>query len=464
MTTREFIQVNPTNLGDGVFSDRNGLNQIIFQIPKVPKILNGKSLRISGEFRLVDGVLDGNGDPQQPLNSTNFFKDQPTRDFYMDGRTGIHSCIETLSIQSLNGATYSTIKSYNRLTASLLPLNDSIQSYLNGNDSGLGGLGKDVSTAKKCDRPFDFAIPLLDGFLQGQPIDLMLVQGLRIVITLANSNYVINNNKWRNDNSDSAVGNGGAYYEIRDCICSFEAECPTAEGKEAMMKNRNGVMEYNTYSSFYNVVNSDDANISLNINTGRTLAVLSNIIPSSWVSNYDYDSQRTTQMLTKNPTTEVLENRILLKELTFTKGGMRLPLDFEVESEDTQGISIADSFNNWEELNTIRDEWSVGNLVKSLKTELSNPYQRVGQANIIQARFNRKERPSLVEEDQVQQFNIGFSTDKITDNGTNYKGTPLGLRIRSNLQSKSLVPHSLFIFVKHKNTIMFKDGMVNVMN
>lgn len=450
-TTREFIQVNPTNLGDGVFSDRNGLNQLIFDIPRVPKIMNGKSLRISGTFRLKSG--NGNDTPN---NKDNFFANAPVLDFMIDGRTGVHSVIETLSIQSLNGATYSTVKSYNRLCASLLPLNDSIQTYLNGNDTGLGGLGKDVSTAKKCDNDFDFAIPLLDGFLQGQAIDLMLVQGLRIVITLANSNYVIHNNKWRNQASVSAQADGGAYYELSNCVCSFEAEVPDAQGKEAMMKNRNGVMEYNTYSSFYNVVNSSDHNLTLNINTGRTLAVLSNLIPSNWVSNYNYDSQRTTQMLQDN------ENRVILKEITFTKGGMRLPLDFEVESEETQTEGIADSFNNWEEINAIRDGWSVGNMVKSLKTELSNPFRNTAGV-VEQARFDRT-YASLVDEDKVQQFNIGFSTDKITDNGTNYKGTPLGIRIQSELQNQPIVPHSLFLFVKHKNTIMFQNGMVNVMN
>ncbi len=457
-TTREFIQLNATNLGDGTFSDRSGLNQIIFDIPRMPKIMNGKSLRISGTFKVSDGtggVL--------PLNSANFFSSAPVRDFYIDGRSGIHSCIETLTIQSLNGATYSTIKSYNRLTASLLPLYDSINTYLNGNDSGLGGLGKDVSTAKKCDRPFDFCIPLLDGFLQGQPVDLQLVQGLRIIITLANSNYVINNNKWRNSASNSAKDDGGAFYSITDVLCSFEAECPTEEGRKAMLQNRNGVMEYNTYSSFYNVLNSDDHNISLNINTGRTLNVISNIIPSNWVSNYDYNSQRTTQVLTADGAGE-LKNRVLLEELTFTKGGMRLPLDFEVDSNETEGQGIADSFANWEELNALRDTWVSGNFVKSLQTELSNPYQRIGQLTIKQARFNRANKPALVDEDKVQQFTMGFSTDKITDNGTNYKGTPLGMRIRHNLQGKILVPHSIFLYVKHKNTIMFQNGMVNVMN
>jgi hypothetical protein len=51
-TRRQYIQVLPTNLGDGVFSDRNGLAQVIFELPSVAKIMNGKSLRINGTFTL----------------------------------------------------------------------------------------------------------------------------------------------------------------------------------------------------------------------------------------------------------------------------------------------------------------------------------------------------------------------------------------------------------------------------
>ncbi len=67
-TTREFIMVNPINLGNGEFSDRKGLNQIIFEIPKVPKVMNGKSLRVSGTFQIVNG--DG---ATPPANYNQFF-------------------------------------------------------------------------------------------------------------------------------------------------------------------------------------------------------------------------------------------------------------------------------------------------------------------------------------------------------------------------------------------------------
>ena len=455
-TRREFIQVNPTNLGDGVFSDRNGLNQIIFEIPQIPKIMNGKSLRVSGTFTTING-----DDATLPANYNQFFSNAPANDFYIDGRTGVQSAIETLSIQNLEGATYSTIKSYNRLCSSLMPLNESINSYLNGGcDIIYGGLGKDVSTARKCDNDFDFAIPLLDGFLMGQPIDLQLVKGLRIVITLAPSNFVINNNKWRNNASGSGLTGGGAFYKLSNVKCSFEAEVPDAEGQDAMMKNRNAVMEYNTYSSFYNVLQSTDHNISLNINTGRTLAVIGNLVPSEWVNNYNYSSLKTIQPLSLDNTL-VLKNRMIVDEMTFTKGGMRKPLDFEVDSDETQTEGIADSFKNKIELNAIRNEWSAANFVKSLRTELSNPLAN-GVAN--QAKFDRS-RYEIAEEDKVQQYNIGVNYDHITENGVNFKGTPLGLRIQTTLPAgQAIKPHSLFLYVKHKNTIMFRDGGVSVMN
>ena len=39
--------------------------------------------------------------------------------------------------------------------------------------------------------------------------------------------------------------------------------------------------------------------------------------------------------------------------MVFTKGGLRIPLDFEVQSEDTQAEGVADSLKNKVELNAI---------------------------------------------------------------------------------------------------------------
>ena len=53
--------------------------------------------------------------------------------------------------------------------------------------------------------------------------------------------------------------------------------------------------------------------------------------------------------------------------------------------------------------------------------------------------------------------------DKITYNGMNFKGTPFGMRIQSvAVSGVSLQPHSIFLFVKHKNTIVFENGGVQI--
>ncbi len=452
MSVRQYIQVLPTNLGDGLFSDRNGLAQIIFEIPQVAKIMNGKSLRINGTFCVK------NGDGSSPSNATDFFEDAPSDDIMIDGRTGVSSIIETLSIQNLQGATYSTIKSYNRMCASLIPLNESIHGYLNGCDTLYGGLSKDVSTAKKVDKPFDFSLPLLDGFLQGNPIDMQLVKGLRIVITLAPSNYVIHNNYFRNNSSTAGRSNGGAYYELSNLICSFETEVPTRQAQEAMIQNQNGVFEYNSYTSFYSVLNSNDYGLSLNINTGRTLAVIANMIPSEWLNNYHYNSSQTMQLLYENAN-GMLENKVPIRSYTFTRGGIRIPLAFELDSQTTQENGTADSVKVWEELNVIRDGWSIYNFEKSLKTELSYPLK-----NDSPARFDRS-RPSLVFEDKRGQFNMGVGFDKITYNGFDFRGNPFGMRIQSMpVAGVSLRPHSIFLFVKHKCTAVFQNGGVQIIS
>ena len=456
-TKREFIQITPQNVGNGTFSDRNGLNQVIFELPNVPKICNGKSIRVSGTFKLVNG----NG-TTLPTNGADFFTGTAgLNDFYIDGRTGVQSCIETLSIQNLEGTVYSTIKSYNRLCSSLIPLNESIASYLNGGvDVLYGGLGKDVSTAKKCDAPFEFAIPILDGLFMGTEggLDLSLLKGLRVVITLAPSNFVINNNKFRNPTSNGGLSDGGAFYELSNMKLSFEASVPPEEAQQAMMKNVNGVLEYNTYTNFYNVLQSTDHSISLNINTGRTIAVVGNFVPSEWVNNYSYGSSKTIQPLTLNAAGN-LENRLVIDEYTWLRGGMRKPLQFEVKSEIQQTLGNANAEKNRIELNTLRDVWNVRNVVKSLKTELSNPLSDTEQAKFDRTKY------SICEEDKVQQYNFGVNYDKISENGVSFKGQPLGLRIQSTLPAgQAMTPHSIYLYVKHKNTLVIQNGAIQVVS
>lgn len=459
MTTREVLILNAVNLGDGKFSDRNGMNQITFEIPKRPAILNGKSLRMCAKFKVVNG--DGTTAPQ---NRSQFYQDGAiTNSFFIDSKVGVNSVIDVLSIQNLNGQTYSTCKNYSRLCSSLIPLNESFYGYINGGcDTFYGANGKDAQTAMKCDSEYSVGLPLYDGLLQGQPYDLELLNGCRIVITLNNSNYVINNNYYNDSQNTSGKTDGGAYYELSEVLLYAELEVPDEDGQTAMKQNKNGVIDYNTYTSFYNVIQSTDHNINLNINTGRTLSVISNLIPSSYINNYDYNSSMTRQLLCEGATAGKLDLQVNIDEITFLKSGIRVPLDYEIETEEPQDNNTITALQNFNELSAIRNLWRLDNFLKSQKTELSNLYDVAGV--VEQPRFDNI-HPALITEDHHQQFNIGVNYDDITYNGLNFKGTPLGIRIQSSVPpTKTFKPHSYFIFVKNRNTLVVQDGVINVLS
>lgn len=455
---RRLVQINPTNQGNGVFSFRGGVNQLVFDIPMTPAILNGKSVRVNGVF---DTLLTATTRPANntAVNGVDGAGAATGTDVFIDPRTGVSSCIDFLTIQNLEGATYEQIKSYNRLCASLIPLQEGIQSYLSGGiDIGYGANGKEAQQGKKCDNPFEFSIPIQAGFLQGNPIDLQLVRGLRITLTLASDLFVCGNNYWNNQASTGGTAGSGAYYQLRDVNMSYELEVPDAAGQSAMVSNNSGAWEYNAYSSFYQVVQSTDTNAVLNINKSRTLGTIMNLIPSEFINNYNYNSNWAVQPLEADAA-GILKNQCNLQELTFTKGGLRIPLDFEVNTEEEQEQGVATSQKNFEELNAVRDVWAMSSFLKDLRTELSLD-RNVGGV-VIPAKYKN----SMTENDAKNAWNIGVSYDHITQNGLNFKNTPLGLRLQTRPTAGiNLQPHSLFCFIRHKNTIMFNNGQVSIMN
>ncbi len=450
-TKREVLLLNPTNIGafQKFSPDRSGLQQVVFQLPQIPRLMKGRSLRINGTFEVK------NANDAFPQNATYWNSDNPTTNsFYIDGRIGVSSCIDTLTIQNLQGGTYSNIKNYNRLCASIVPLNQSFNNYINGVDYELAP-GKQVSMAKKCDKPFDFSLPLLDGYLQGNDfIDMQLQGGMILTLTLAPSNFVINNNYWYNQTADTP---NGAYYEWSNLTLSVETEIVSPEQERSMLQNTKGVMSYSTFSSFYNVVLSNQHNLSFLFNTRDTSAVVGNLIPSSWLNNYQFNSSSTPQLLYEKAA-GVLNNNIRMNGFTYQKSGARFPYDLVIESKETQDEGVADSLKNLTEIDAVRDGWSLYNMLKSIKTELSNPL-----SNTEPNKFDR-ERYSIVEEDQEQQYNIGVSFDKL-GSGVDFRGQTFNLRVQSNLPAaQSFQPHSMFLFVRHQNTIIFEDGKIQVLS
>tara|TARA_R110000765_G_scaffold142664_1_gene243888 strand:+ start:1060 stop:2388 length:1329 start_codon:yes stop_codon:yes gene_type:complete len=439
--TKELIQIKPTNNGTGSYSFSGGSPQIEFNISKMPKYCVGSSLRINGRINvyLADGTT-------RPINDNE--ADQVNVAF-LDPRTGMSSVIDFISIANQEGQTYEMIKNYNKLCASLQQKHTSLSDYIEGGQNiSYGANGKNNQQGLMNMKENTFSLKLLCGFLNSGLIDLNLVGGLHIVLQLAPDNFVLNNLFW----TDNASVNTGMKYVLSDLELTFDAINPTTDEKTAMLANTKGEWEYNSFSNFYNVLASSDHTTTLNINTARTLGITCNMLPSKFLNNYSYNSQMCLQPLAVNGV-GTLRVRVPVNEITFTRGGLREPLDFEVISRTSQDEQTADAQREYVASNSINKIWKTTRFIKDLRTQLS-----LDRTATQAGRY----ATTVGGNDGIQAYHFGVSYDHITENGVSFKGVPLGLRIQSDLISNE--PHSIFLFVKHKNTIVIDNDMVRIIS
>jgi len=439
--TKELIQIKPTNNGTGSYSFSGGSPQVEFNISKMPKYCVGSSLRINGRINVyqADGTT-------RPINDD---EANQVNVAFLDPRTGMSSVIDFISIANQEGQTYEMIKNYNKLCASLQQKHTSLSDYIEGGQNiSYGANGKNNQQGVMNQKENTFSLKLLCGFLNSGLIDLNLVGGLHIVLQLAPDNFVLNNLFW----TDNASVNTGMKYVLSDLELTFDAINPTTDEKTAMLANTKGEWEYNSFSNFYNVLASSDHTTTLNINTSRTLGITCNMLPSKFLNNYSYNSQMCLQPLSVNGV-GTLTVRVPVNEITFTRGGLREPLDFEVISRTSQDEQTADAQREYVSSNSINKIWKATRFIKDLRTQLS-----LDRTATQAGRY----ATSVGGNDGIQAYHFGVSYDHITENGVSFKGVPLGLRIQSDLISNE--PHSIFIFVKHKNTIVIDNDMVRIIS
>tara|TARA_R110000824_G_scaffold116072_2_gene267387 strand:+ start:3646 stop:5109 length:1464 start_codon:yes stop_codon:yes gene_type:complete len=487
MERREVLQIKPTNQSDGVYSFNNGAPQIEFDIPRVPKFLLGKTLRINGTFNLGTGVSAGAlaGDSISQLRPKNGFAagDSASRKVRIDGRIGVQSCIDFCSIANLNGQSFEMIKNYNRLCASLQPKDyDIVDYFAGGTDIMLGACGKDLNTGRLCNKPFDFSIPIRAGIFEGDdtPINLQLVNGLHIVLQLASDAFATFNTAWDVGTAadDSGTLGSQATYQLSNITLTAEVVVPAAADMQAIVTNPSPeAFDYVAYSNYYNVLQTTDHTSVININTSRTIGFTMNMIPSNYVNNRYFNSAMTLPLVSQRSAAavsapSVFKNLAPLQAVTYTRGGVRIPLDFVIDPSTPQAENVTSGSLEFTTLNNIQKVYTRHHLLKNLQTELGLPstFGSIAANNRISGRY--QDQADLA--DNIPAFDLGVSFDHITENGIDFRGQPLGIRVQADFfdgngaTPKARAPAtvtSLYLYVKHKNTIMFdSQGGVRVMS
>jgi hypothetical protein len=435
--SNQHIEIVPSNVtSDGTISFKDGQPVIQFIIGEQERYLLGNSLRIVGNF----GVLNGDGE----LGSAN-------ASLSMDGRTSIYSTIDQLVIKSqATNQTIEHIRNYNRFMASILPTTTDLgNGFTDANNNSLQVLNtKAVKTAivdnsANLGKSNTFCLSLPCGLLSGTgPIPLAQswgVGGLLIEIHLAPDNNVL----YSSEGTGTQIAN--AFYQYKNIALIAEVQTPPPQQLSSLQSQgaKGSTFEYNSVSSYYTTVNSANAIINFSLGLSRVLSVFCNFITSSHINNRGYNGMATYYPVNSDNTTATI------RQLVFTRGGERLPLEYNIDT-----IQSRDPTNKFPDCQITR------NYLNSIASFPNNNKMTLVPENMVQTDGGTLTTNKYI--NGGSGFGVGIAFDNISNQGINFMNTNFGLNMDMDLTTDN--PQSVYLFVHHKSTLVFNPTGIQVIN
>ena len=434
------LEITPSNVtSDGTLSFSNGQPVIQFIIGEQDRYLLGQTIRLVGNF----SVLSASGE----LGADNAL-------LSMDGRTSIYSTIDQVVIKSQStNQTIEHIRNYNRFMASWLNATGDLGDGLSHkNEAGLQVLNSEaiqtavVDNQSNLGKSNTFSLSLPCGLFNGTgPIPLAKewgLGGLIIEVHLASDNNVL----FSTDGDGTQISN--SFYEYKNMYLSCEVQTPTPDDLTQLQKmgGSGSTFEYNSISSYYTTIASSNAIINFSLGLSRVLSVFCNFITSSQINNRGFNG-----MSTWYPTNG--DNSVAyVKQLVFTRGGERLPLEYNIDT-----VQQRDPANKFPDSQIIRNfvnaiqsfPKNTRNLMKPENMYLSDvgPLTDAGYNTYI---------------DGGAGFGVGVAFDTISNQGIDFSNTNFGINMDLDLVTDN--PQSVYMFVHSKQTLVFNQQGIQIIS
>ncbi len=446
----EKFEVLPSNQpSDNTYSFRGGNPIITLTVPAQAKFLRPSSVRINGVLRVQTsaGVLP----------DCNNLKAGGATEITVNPRVGIHSVLQNVVLSSeATNQSLESIRQYGRLVSSLLSSSHSSDDYMSEKSVVALMNGVQQSTDNLVGNEVAFSIPLYCGLLQGgNPIPLSVngINGLTINLELASDQQVL-----KGANAGDA---NGAFYQLKDISLSGDLLVPDDAGVQALSVPGSGAFVYNSYSSLYSVINSGDATQTYNLANSNVLSITHNFLPVSHSNTYAQDGFTNGELLNTNGAGTVYNAPTTLKKVSFSRGGVKLAYDYELDVENNSVEDRPETQVNIAYLNAFKAEKALTRLLNQ-KSLLNYggadalPYSDTSIAG------SANKQNGLSVDNGVRNFGVGLALDRVSDVGMNFKGQSYATRIQSTLDGKS--PNAVFTYVKAKNILQYSPNGVMVMN
>jgi hypothetical protein len=426
--SNRYLSIKPSN-SNASQSYRDGRPVISFTIAESESVLVPSSVRFCGKLHVYKDSARSAVLPADKIS--------------MDSRTGMWSVLDQVVLSSATSKqTIEHIRHANRFYSSYLGISSSEQSLIG--HFGETGLTLPSTNGQKLSvvdegtgtNSNEFCIHIPTGMLSGTsaiPLSRTSgIGGLTIDLHLAPDSMVLFNQ------NGSATEFPDCFYELTDCQLVCETHSPKPEDMAKMQAM--GGFEYNSISGYYSTINSTNAVINFSLGLSRVESVFMNFIQSSYLNNLAQNSLQTIIPITK---TGAIAD---LSQVVFTKGGSRYPLDYNIDTQFKKDST-----------NPNVDPQVIRNFVNSVI-----PFNQLTHTSISPVNTNKRYSTNdngVLEGGSL--YGVGVAYDILGSTaGGNFSEDAWGVQMDLGLTDDN--PTSAFIFVHSKNTILFKDGQIQV--
>lgn len=436
-----YLTVPPSNHSStGTISYRDGNPVINFVIGEQDRFLLGSSVRMVGNISIYK-ESDGAGFGVVPLVTDNL---------NVSAKLSAYSILDQVVISSQKTkSVIEHVKFMNRYLASYLPQVSSKQEAMGHQgcqscmlpniQANKLGFVTNVNGSSSVNRKFrgnSICLDLPTGFLNSkEPIGLSGkgwgVGGLEISIHLA---------------PDSQVLNGtfpNAFYQLTDVQLICEVVNPSVDRLSQLMNQTSGTMEYNAISSYYTTIASSNAIINFRLGLSRVIGAFLNFIPSVYLNNISFDGLQTTPLINDLATGEIAP----INQIVWQRGGVRMPKMYnENANVRTNGTS------------TISDPEFARSFMSAFKPFMATTSTQQSPATNNRVGFTNMQ--NFV--DAGLMFGVGVDYSSISQTGVDFRNENFGVQMETGLTADN--PHSAFLFVRSKQTLVFNSNGLQVIS
>jgi len=437
-----YLQIDPSNIvSTGRVSYSDGNPVLNFIIGETDRFLIGNSLRICGNLACYKSRAGTTGVVPLPTDTLN-----------ISPKLGAYAMIDQVVLSSQKTKNViEHVRHYGRFLSSYLPNVSSQQEAIGhlSQSSGMfpNGLGEklafvnNVNGVSGTDSQYagnSFCLNLPTGFLNNkEPIGLSSkgwgVGGLSIDIHLTPDSQFFN----------QAGTDVGAFYQLTDLKLLCEVINPSPDELSRLMSQSSTTMEYNAISSYYTTVNSTNAIINFRLGLSRVLGVFINFIPSTYLNNLAFDGFQTTPLINNLAAGTIAP----IKQVIWLKGGQQVPLEFNLDA------NVRDNATS-----VVADPQLVRGIMNTFV-----PFMKNKNSQITPNTFNRvsfTDYNNFV--DAGLCFGVGVQYDNISGDGLDFRTDNFGVQMETGLTADN--PHSAFIFVRSKQTLVMNSNGLQVLS